>query len=130
MICFKCGQPNAEIKASFGFKHLICPNKFSEVENLAKTLLPSGWSFQWSNRLINTFGRCNYREKLIEISNFLASKNSTEVVKEVLLHEVAHILTPYCNHNETWKNKLIELGGTGKQYYCSEMVNEVMKKNV
>jgi hypothetical protein len=31
--------------------------------------------------------------------------------KYLLLHELAHILTPGCDHNNRWRRKLVELGG-------------------
>ena len=34
--------------------------------------------------------------------------------KQVLLHEVAHLLVPYTGHSKIWRNKVKEIGGTIK----------------
>lgn len=37
--------------------------------------------------------------------------------KNLLLHEVAHLLTPHDSHGKDWKETLLKIGGTTKRYW-------------
>jgi hypothetical protein len=83
-------------------------------------LIQSGWTFQYitSNRC---FGICKYGSKEICLSKPLTEINNWEKVKDTILHEIAHALTPRQNHNHVWVAKAIEIGCNGKRCYGEEV---------
>ncbi len=93
--------------------------KQSEIESLAFRLLYShglynwGWKFKF-HRSKRICGLCNYRRKIISGSKFIMIGSSEHLVRNTLLHEIAHALVgPNNGHNEIWKKKFIEIGGNG-----------------
>lgn len=65
----------------------------------------------WNLKIVRTktrSGRCIYRSKTIEISRYQASG----CWRDVLLHEIAHALTPHdlFGHGPLWVKKCIEIG--------------------
>ena len=58
-------------------------------------------------------GLCNYNNQTIYISTvFLRGHNCNyQKAKQVLMHEIAHALTPGSSHNDRWKEKCKELKG-------------------
>lgn len=69
------------------------------------------WKFSWSKRK-TCWGLCNYKTKTIQLSSFLFTPQvSYRDVKETIIHEIAHALTPYHGHDWIWKKKCRELGG-------------------
>ena len=58
----------------------------------------------------NRCGLCNYRKKTIELSEHFIKLNDWPIVKNTLLHEIAHALTKGEGHNYVWKAKCEELG--------------------
>ena len=95
-----------------------------EAKNLAIDLmakhgiLDQGWRFQYDNAR-RRFGRCSYRTKTISLSKHLVSLNDLEKVKDTILHEIAHALTPGHGHDRVWQRKAIEIGCNGERCYSS-----------
>ena len=62
---------------------------------LARELLTThgltGWSFRFNRSRVN-MGVCKYGLRLIELSAFFVDRNSEQVIRDTLLHEVAHAL--------------------------------------
>lgn len=70
----------------------------------------------WSLERMNTddkAGLCSYSNQTIYISSiFMMGHNCNYAkVKKVLMHEIAHALTPGHSHEKQWKDKCQELGG-------------------
>ena len=67
-----------------------------------------GWKvdLRWYSRLL---GLCSFRDRRISLSVNLVSTNSKEIVRQVLLHEIAHALT-HAGHNKKFWAKFKELG--------------------
>ena len=91
-----------------------------EIESYAKeqikTYIPT-WKFNWNNRK-KSLGVCSYNKETIFLSKpvFSLSENSTfEKVRNTVLHEIAHALTPGNHHGKTWKRTLIQMGGDGNR---------------
>lgn len=61
-------------------------------------------------------GLCNYDKKIISIScYFVDDKHVThDMIRNVVLHEIAHALTPGHKHDKVWKKKAIKIGCDGK----------------
>jgi predicted SprT family Zn-dependent metalloprotease len=81
-------------------------------------ILDQGWRFQYDNAR-RRFGRCSYRTKTISLSKHLVSLNDLENVKNTILHEIAHALTPGHGHDRVWQRKAIEIGCNGERCYSS-----------
>ena len=84
-------------------------------------LLNRGWHFAF-DRANRRFGSCQYYRKRITLSKFLTELNSEQEVRNTILHEIAHALTPGQHHNHIWRAKAKEIGCTGDRCYSSEQV--------
>ena len=70
----------------------------------------TGWTFAWT-KATSTFGTCRYTTKQIRVSKPLSRVNSEERVERLILHEIAHALTPDDpGHGPEWKAKCKEIG--------------------
>ncbi len=61
-------------------------------------------------------GQCNHTKKIVSISSYFMRGKSCNYnkVKNTLLHEIAHCLTPGQKHNLIWKKTAIKIGCDGK----------------
>jgi predicted SprT family Zn-dependent metalloprotease len=68
-----------------------------------------GYKFEWMNRK-RALGLCNYRTKTILLSEDYVFNNSIELVKDTILHELAHAFSYFiygsagAGHNSLWRN--------------------------
>ena len=90
----------------------------SEVREFANELideflgsLNEEWKFQWDNGTKRA-GCCDYRKREIRLSRKLFEKMSDEFIRDTLLHEIAHALTPGDHHGEIWKSAAQMIGCT------------------
>jgi predicted SprT family Zn-dependent metalloprotease len=67
------------------------------------------------------FGSCDYRNRTITLSKHLTELNTKGEVRDTILHEIAHALTPGDNHGLRWQQKCLELGA--KPMRCYELDN-------
>lgn len=84
-------------------------------------LAQQGWTFVWDSGKRRA-GACHYQTKTISGSRYILPMASDEEVRETLLHEIAHALTPGHNHDSVWRRKLIAIGGTGARTHRMETV--------
>ena len=80
-------------------------------------LIEKGWRFTLDNPKSRA-GKCNYNLKIITISKHFINNRETirkSNIKNTILHEIAHALTPGEKHNHIWKAKAIEIGCDGKR---------------
>ena len=94
--------------------------KLQQVQALAQELMSKHglwrWTFAWDRAKFRA-GFCDYRRRLISLSQPLALLRSLEQTRDTLLHEIAHALTPGQKHNEVWKAKAKQLGCTPKRTF-------------
>lgn len=64
-------------------------------------------------------GHCEYGTKTLAFSENLVHNCSLENIKLIVLHEIAHALTPDHHHDDIWRNKCLEIGGDGRR--CSDV---------
>jgi predicted SprT family Zn-dependent metalloprotease len=85
-----------------------------------------------NGRLTSVFGRYRwntlYNTKKVELSSQLVAINDEEVVKRVILHEIAHALTEGHGHDSVWQAKCLEIGGDGKRCYSIHDTNTIERK--
>lgn len=82
------------------------------MEQYGLTVL--GWEFYFNNNK-RTLGLCIYPFKgkpgRIELSIYYAANNPIELVRDTILHEIAHALTgPGHGHNDVWKAACVSIG--------------------
>ena len=69
-----------------------------------------GWTFKWF-RAVTMFGYCEYGTRTIKLSRRLTSVNDEEVVRDVILHEIAHVYAGrYAGHGDGFLKFASELG--------------------
>lgn len=88
----------------------------SSVESLAKeTLKAHGlqrWRVLWDHARRRA-GACNHKERTLSFSLALLPLYPSDVVRDVVLHEVAHALAgPRAGHGDAWKSVAVRLGAT------------------
>lgn len=79
------------------------------------------WGFGF-DRAKRRFGACRWRERRITLSRTLAFLNPEAQVRDTLLHEIAHALTPGEGHGPRWRAKCVELGATPTRCYTDDEV--------
>lgn len=86
---------------------------------LVNGLIQDGWQLVWT-RSISTAGICKYGPKTIGLSKPLMSLWTLTQARQVILHEIAHALTPGAHHGRAWKLKCVELGIDPKRLWGSD----------
>ena len=90
-------------------------NILSIAQNLFKTHRLKHWTFTFDHS-IRRAGCCHFRTKCISISIHLALTASDADIRDTILHEIAHALVgKKHNHDEAWRAKAIEIGGTAER---------------
>ena len=103
----------------------------SHAQDLAEQLIAKHlhhpthpWKFRWNKRK-RSAGLCSYGRRTIELSIVLTSYASEEEVRDTILHEIAHGLTPGHHHDYVWQAKAKEIGADGKRCYSEETKPEM-----
>ena len=104
------------------------------AERLAKQLMEQHhvvppWKFEFDNAK-RRFGLCNYTDKIISISQHLVLLNDEPEVRNVILHEIAHVLCPGDGHNWYWKMRAQSIGCDGERCYSDDEVETPETKYV
>ena len=79
------------------------------------------WEFTLDDS-VRRFGCCKYRSKTISLSKKIVELNGVEAVRDTILHEIAHALTPYAGHGLGWKAMCRAIGAKDRRCYTSEEV--------
>ena len=86
--------------------------------------LDPSWTFAFDNAKTRA-GLCNYTDKRISVSRYLAAKYEDDEIHQVLLHEVAHALAgPRSGHGPAWKKTAAEIGYEGTRLHDGEIAKE------
>lgn len=82
------------------------------------------WSFGFDNAKRRA-GLCNYTERRITVSRYLAAKFDDDEVHQILLHEVAHAIAGSdAAHGAKWKRVAREIGYVGNRTHDGEIAHE------
>jgi len=83
------------------------------------------WYFSF-DRSIRRFGACHYGLKMITLSEALTLANKPELVRTIMLHEIAHALAGRgTNHGKKWQQICLSIGGDGNRCYSTKTTNTV-----
>jgi len=96
--------------------------ELTAARDLALTLMAEHgisdtWTFAFDNAT-RRMGLCNYRKHTISVSRHFAEHASEAQVRDTILHEIAHALTPGAKHGPGWKVVALRIGATPKA--CGE----------
>lgn len=92
---------------------------------IALHLDAAAWSFAFDNAKTRA-GLCNYTDKRITVSRYLAARYEDDEIHQVLLHEVAHAMAgSRSGHGARWKGIAADLGYEGKRLHDGEIANEL-----
>lgn len=89
-----------------------------DATKLARELLDFHLLNDWKVHCVNDLrpksflGKCVYDKKTILLNVHHLDIHPDVEIKDTILHEIAHALTPGHNHNEVWQAKAKELGAT------------------
>jgi predicted SprT family Zn-dependent metalloprotease len=79
-------------------------------------LIAAGWRFGFDHAK-RRFGRCNYTRKIISLSRPLVLLNNVDEVRDTVLHEIAHALTPGDGHGPKWRLTCARIGARPRRCY-------------
>lgn len=88
----------------------------SEAASYAYNKLKEHGLGSWSVRISKApnhnwfLGLCSYKDKCIIINGHHVDMHPDAEIRNTILHEVAHALTPDAQHNDTWSSKAREIG--------------------
>ena len=87
--------------------------------------LDRSWSFGFDNAKTRA-GLCNYTDKRITVSRYLAARYEDDEIHQVLLHEVAHAIAgTRAGHGEQWRKVAADLGYEGKRLHDGAIADEL-----
>lgn len=73
-----------------------------------------GWRFAWRDDLGRLAGYCDWDSRLILGNRRILTGTRLVNVRETVLHEIAHALTPADRvHGDEWYMTLLGIGGSG-----------------
>lgn len=82
------------------------------------------WTFDF-DRAKRRAGMCNYTDRRITVSRYLAEKFDDDEIHQVLLHEIAHALAgSRAGHGPKWQRVARELGYVGGRTHQGEIAHE------
>lgn len=90
-------------------------------------ILYEGWRVQFDNAA-RRFGQCRYRRKIISLSRPLVELNDQPTVQNVILHEIAHALTPGHGHDGYWRYIARSIGCDGERCQDAKVIKTVPAK--
>jgi len=101
-----------------------------DIEEEARSLMDAHGLTDWTlkfDRASRQYGYCNWRDKVISLSNILCCLNSREETTQAILHEIAHALEPYESHNIQWLRTARAIGYVGNRCYDKGVIEPKAK---
>jgi predicted SprT family Zn-dependent metalloprotease len=90
-----------------------CPVLLEDAKTMALQTMArhglEGWAFDFDGAR-RRLGACWPQRRRITLSRHFVTLNSPDLVRDVILHEIAHALTPGAGHGPVFKRKARELG--------------------
>ena len=98
-------------------------------ELMHKHGLVPAWTFRFDRAKVR-FGYCLHSRQLITLSAAMVRVNPVEEVRDTILHEIAHALTPGHYHDHVWKLKASEVGARPDRCYSGDTTVAVASKYI
>ena len=95
------------------------------ARHIARTLMNEHGLIDWTFRFDHArrrFGSCQPRRRWITLSAPLTLLNTEDEVRDTILHEIAHALTPGAGHNAAWRAACRRIGANPVRCYSDEKV--------
>src|SRR4051812_24645551 len=96
-----------------------------EASYLARDLMMThglaGWSFAFDHAR-RRFGKCDYTHRRITLSRPLTLLNGIDEVRDTILHEIAHALSPKDGHGPRWRATCRKIGAKPARCYTDASV--------
>ena len=96
------------------------------AKTLALTLMAqhglNGWRFAF-DQAKRRMGSCHYGKRQISLSRHLTLLNDEATVRDTILHEIAHALTPGAKHGPAWRAVCQQIGARPSATVESHEVN-------
>lgn len=95
------------------------------ARDLARALMKQHGLHNWTFRFDHArrrFGSCQPGRKVITLSKPLTFLNDEAQVRDTILHEIAHALTPGDGHGARWKACCVRIGANPQRCYTDEDV--------
>lgn len=86
------------------------------------------WTFDFNNRT-TCLGLCDYANQKIYYSRVYLTLD-VEQITDIILHEIAHALTPGSGHGYLWKEKCVQIGCRPERVVSVERQGECRYKAV
>jgi len=87
------------------------------LDLMAEHGVTAPWTFEFDNAK-SRMGACNYQRRRISISRYFTEHATEAQVRDTILHEIAHALTPGAHHGTRWKAVALRIGATPRS--CGE----------
>ena len=95
------------------------------ARDMARSLIQqhglSDWRFAFDHAR-RRFGSCQPTRKLITLSRTLTFLNGEAEVRDTILHEIAHALTPGDNHGPAWRAACLRIGARPVRCFTTDDV--------
>lgn len=98
-------------------------------------ILEKGWAYELTHRNYkrNSVACCNYLRRKLSFVEFFALHLTFEDFKEVIIHEIVHVLLPHHGHDKYFRALCLKLGGTPNRqsdysYLKDALPNHLKKK--
>jgi predicted SprT family Zn-dependent metalloprotease len=91
----------------------LTPMELAAARRLALDLMRSNGIPEWGfafDRAKRRLGSCRYAQRTLTLSAPLTRLNPEHVVRDTVLHEIAHALTPGAGHGPRWRSEARRLG--------------------
>jgi predicted SprT family Zn-dependent metalloprotease len=81
-------------------------------------LTEKGWTLRMTTALTTKAGTCDWRKKRINMNSIYVFSNTESVVRDTVLHEIAHALNDWSLpfHGPEWRAIAASIGCTGNRY--------------
>jgi len=81
----------------------------------------AGWRFRFDHAR-RRLGCCHYGSRTLSLSRPLVLLNPEAVVRDTILHEIAHALTPGVGHGAAWRAQAAALGARPRACAAADTV--------
>jgi predicted SprT family Zn-dependent metalloprotease len=90
----------------------------TDAQTLARSLMNAHglehWRFAFG-RGKNRLGCCDYTTRTISLSADYVDLNPEPLIRNTILHEIAHALTPGAKHGPVWKSMCLRIGARAER---------------